>query len=334
MSKKFSPPLKSKETFPKVLCIGAPLLDRVFRVEESFLGNLRGKKGGMELIPLAEYEILLHKLPFPESISLGGSALNVAKVLSHLGTRSSFFGTLGNDERALFLEEKLRKENIILYGSRVDLPTGECLSFVTPDTKRTLRTFLGASESMSIESLEKPPLKEFKLIHFEGYLIDRENNFLEEAMKKGREHSALISLDLGSFEIAKRYKKNLLDLIEAYVDLLFCNAEEGEALIKKKKGLAAQELATFCPVAIVSDGPHGGYIACKKEKISYPIFPVTPLDTTGAGDFFAGGFLHAYLQGYPLLTCAKIGARVAAEVITVYGTDLSLITWNILKTYS
>lgn len=317
----------TKFSEPKVLLIGAPLLDLIFLVSENFVSALPGKKGGMELIDQEQYHYLLLKAGIPEKQAAGGSAANVAKTLAKLGTSTSFCGMLGNDKGGKFFEESFKKLKISSLCKIAHKPTGHVFCFVTPDALRTCRSFLGASEEYLPSDLQSSYFHNKCIVHVEGYSLLKPG-LIEKALQLAKEHKALFSFDLGSFEIVER-NKNLLENLLPHIDLLFGNEQEANSLTNHGAEESCRLLKEKVKVAIVFQGEHGCWAGqTGKEVIHIPAYKVKATDTTGAGDVFAGAFIHWLLKGKSLQECAAFGAFSAAEAVTNYGTDLPDTSWE------
>lgn len=334
MSKK-SYPHKKNEPLREanVLGIGSAIVDWVIPVSEEFVSSIQGVKGGMQLLQPHEFAELYVKAGSPQTLSIGGSAANVIKGLSKLGSKTAFLGIIGDDEESELYQDAMRILDIEFFHQKSPHPTGRSLCLITPDTKRTLRTFLGANDHLNPSVLKPSQFEQRTLVHVEGYLANREG-LLAKSMQLAQDADAEISLDLGSFEYARSYRKLFLELMTNYVDLLFCNAEEASALTGKQGEAACRDLLQFCPHVIVCNGADGGWAGNVDGVINYPAVTVKAIDTTGAGDFFTSGFLFGYLQRAPLAACAEIGAKVASEVVKVFGTDLPHETWQEIKTWA
>jgi len=186
--------------------------------------------------------------------------------------------------------------------------TAQVLSLVTPDGQRTMRCFLGASTGFNSSHLKEEHFSGIKLLHCEGYaLYNGDGELVRESMVMAKKSGAKVSLDLASFEVVRRYRMILLELLEKYVDIVFCN--EDEAKVINPDGTVeetAQYLASMCQVAVVTLGSKGCFVASGAQTIYYPTKPIQCIDTTGAGDIFASGFLHTYLQGHSLRECCRV----------------------------
>ena len=310
----------------EVLAVGAPLMDHLLRVSESYLATIPGAKGGMETV---NYEEIVHIIEKSGAIPVqiaGGSAANVIKGLAGLGRRCAMVGKIGKDAIGEKVKDDLQEKGVLPILCYSTTPTGHVACLITPDGKRTCRTYAGASLEMQPENLDPSIFSDVKLVHIEGYTLLCPK-LTQTAFEMAKKNGSLISFDLASFEIVKTYKQLILELLPQYVDVLFGNEQEAFALTSKDPKESCQIMKTLCPIAVVMMGSEGCWAANQYEQIKCPVRSVIPVDTTGAGDLFASGFLHQHLAGKPLLECAKLGTRLASEVIQVVGAEIPPKTW-------
>ncbi|MFQ5729094.1 MAG: carbohydrate kinase family protein, partial [Waddliaceae bacterium] len=178
--------------------------------------------------------------------------------------------------------------------------------------------------------LDPAHFKNVNIVHIEGYSLQNEK-VTEKAMRLAKESGALVSLDLGSFEIVNQYKSTILGLLEKYVDLVFTNKDETLALTGFPPEKGCEQIKNLCEIAVVMIGKEGSWVGWGDETHRCPTFQVEAIDTTGAGDLFASGFLHALLEGKPAEECAKWGAITASTVVQVIGTEIPPEKWKQIK---
>ena len=314
----------------EILTISDSIVDHILFVDEDFLSTLPGKRGGCSLVDAESFEaILKHCGTTPQQMA-GGSGVNVIKGLAHLGHRCALIVQVGDDSAGQFFVNRLSDRGIRLIMQTISSPTGKSACLVTPNGERTMRTFLGASESNCNLSLKSDNFKDVNLFHLEGYQL-KHNAMVENAIRLAKQNGALVSIDLASFEVAKAEKPFIEKLLkEEAIDLLFANQDEAFALT----GLHAQEacahLASSCKVAIVTMGEKGCYVQQGENQFHYPAFSVPTVDTTGAGDLFTSGFVHGFLQEWEIQDCAWMGATLASEVVQVIGAEIPDNRWNSL----
>lgn len=313
-----------------ILGIGAPIVDYIVKVSDSFLVNQAGAKGGMEFVTLNQFRHLLKSCQSEAVQISGGSATNTIKGLANFGHRCAITGKLCKDNSGQLILDVVRKLGITPLYLYSDTPTGMSLCLVTPDNERTLRTFPGAILEMEGKDLNPKWFEGVRLVHIEGYTLVN-NGLTERAMKLAKDAGALISFDLSSFEIATQYKERIVHHLVRHVDILFANQLEAIAFT----GVADPEkaidvLRDMCPTVVIYMGEKGGWAASGNEKLHYPAFKANPLDTTGAGDLFASGFLHGILSNLSLKESARIGAHTASVVVGVYGSEIPADQWPLI----
>ncbi len=316
----------------KILGIANPIVDYIMHVSDEYLSQITDLKGGMETISCSEFDRLLANKYFLTSISAGGSATNVMKGLARLGEKCAAAGKMGIDEAARQFLNNLEEYKITPLYLTSRTPTGKALCLVTPDGERTIRTYLGASVEMRADDLDPAIFRGVRLVHIEGYAILNEG-VAERAMQMAHKAGAKISFDLANFEMVYDNKDLIFELLKKYVDILFANEKEVFALT----GLEAEEgcafLKNYCETVAVSRGKAGCVVSSKNSQLSYPAFAIeNPLDTTGAGDLFASGFLFGCLNDKSLEQCAYLGCSLGAAVVQVNGAEIPLSVWERLRT--
>lgn len=312
----------------EILGIGGPILDQLLSVSEAYLASLAGDKGGMLPIDFETLEkIIAGSGNTPISVA-GGSTRNTLHGLSRFGEKCALLGMVGSDQRGKYYRSLLKEQGIFPLLIESETPTAIVLSLVTPDGERTMRTFQGATVEIRGHHLDPSHFVQAKLVHLEGYTLFNED-LTETAMRLAKTAGARVSFDLASFEIVKRFRDHILHLLETYVDVIFANEEEIFALTGQKdpeKGSAF--LAERCEIGVVLMGPKGCWVQQGSAKLHCPAYPVQPLDTTGAGDLFASGFLHGLMRGYPLEICAHYGAIAGKAVVQVMGPVIPHEAWE------
>lgn len=314
-----------------ILGVGSPIVDAIAHIEESFLKNIEGCKGGMVLVDASEINRLIESLPGQSTSTPGGSAGNTLFALARMGQPSSFLGKTGNCDQGYFYRQTF--DNLGGDPSRFkigEIPNGRCLSLVTPDGERTMRTDLGAAMTLLPEEITVDDFRGCCHAHIEGYLLFNEalmRKVLESAKKAG----CSISLDLASFEVVNAAKRILPEILENYVDIVFANEEEGTAFtgIEGDYSAMALRLAELTGIAAIKVGAHGSYVSQngRVEKVE-PMHAAKVVDTTGAGDLWAAGFLYGWLRNRPLAECGKIGSTLGSAVVQEYGSVLPEHVWD------
>ncbi len=313
----------------EVLLIGDILVDHIIFVDDDYLKTIPGKKGGCQTIE----ESLLEKIILEKGASAlmapGGNGVNVMKGLAHLGHQCHVVGKIGMDSTGDFFAAAMAEKGIKSSLTRLPCRTGHCISLVTPDRDRTLRTFLGASAQSADLGITSKTYEEVRLFHLEGYQLYNEANakkMVSEAKKAG----AKVSMDLACFEVVQAHRELILELLNE-VDILLCNKDEAATLTGLGPKEACELLAKSCKIAIITMGKDGCYAQEGNELVYQPAIEVSVLDTTGAGDYFASGVLHGYLEGRSLKDSIRYGAIIASHVICVEGAEIPEDRWEIIQ---
>lgn len=315
-----------------VIGLGNALLDIMTRIDsDSFLEKYSLKKGSMQLVDETfSKELLKATLMFEQQLTSGGSAANTIHGLARLGIRTGFVGKVGDDHYGEVFLEDMKNSGIspvLLKGSS---DTGRVVALISPDSERTMATYLGAAVEQTSEDLTDEMFSNFSLLHIEGYLVQNQQLILD-AVKLAKSKGLSVSLDCASFNVVEANRAFLLDLIKNYVDIVFANEEEAIALTGKQPAEAVDDIALLCPIAVVKIGKNGSLIASGKVKYQVPAVPAQVIDTTGAGDLYAAGFLYGWCRKLPLKTCAEIGSLVAAEVIQTIGAKIGPEKWDYIQ---
>jgi sugar/nucleoside kinase (ribokinase family) len=295
-----------------VLGIGAAVVDHIAPISYERLQLLGYQKGGT--LPISKQELEALKLKLSFSTEPGGAAVNTLKGLSLLGIHGRLLGKRGDDPLGKLFENSLQDRGIESYLIQSDLPTSEALCLVTPD--------LGASAVFRPEEFTLPAFQNINWVHLEAYTLYNPGT-TEKAMEEAKAAGIGVSLNLASFEVIEAFKENLAFLIERHVDLLFASRAEAFALTGLPAKEAALLLQKLAKVVVVTEGEKGAYVASESGLFHAPAIPTEVIDTTGAGDFFAAGFLSGYLDKLPLKDAALRGAKLASQVIQVVGTNLN-----------
>lgn len=317
--------------FYEILGIANPVMDHIICVTEEYLSIIPGKKGGMIEVDYETFVEIIQKSGTQPTLIAGGSGSNTIKGLANLGQRCALVGMIGTDSIAKQFLESIQELGITPLFHISSSPTTQVLCLITPDGERTLRGLLGASQEMTGSNLNPTTFQGVKLVHIEGYTLLNET-LTEKAMILAKEAGAKISFDIASFEIAGQYKEKIIYLISRYVDVLFANAEETTTLTQTTPEKGCEVLKELCETVVVLRGKQGCIIGSKDKTILCPAFPIdNPLDTTGAGDLFASGFLHGYLTQQSLTECARYGAVTASSVVQIIGAEIPSHEWPNIK---
>ena len=316
--------------------VGSPIVDLIAQVSDEFLKNVSGDKGGMVMIDNAELERILCLLDNAGvRRSPGGSAGNTLFDLAHFGVKTALLGTAGEDEAGAFYRSELEKAGGSSHALRYskNSPTGHCICLVTPDAERTMRPALAAALEFDPADVSEKDFAGYTLAHLEGYLLAHSEEKLRYLMQTAKSVGCLISLDLASFEVVRAFKPAILKLLEDFVDIVFANSDEADALLGQlPPEEQLQQLRKLCKVAVVKLGEKGAWADCGDGAVFIPANKVDAIDTTAAGDSFAAGFLYGLLAGKDAAGCGKTGAALAAETVQVFGAAISDEAWARVKT--
>lgn len=314
-----------------IIGIGSPIVDAIAQVGEPFIEQIDGDKGGMVLVDAPTIVSLIGSLPKDAVKTPGGSAGNTLFALAKMGAKTSFLGKTGNCSEGEFYRNCFSTLGGDATRFKVgDVPNGRCLSLVTPDGERTMRTDLGAAMTLSPDEVSASDFEGCAHAHIEGYLLFNEA-LMRKVLESATEAGCSISLDLASFEVVNATKAVLPDILRDYVDIVFANEEEGAAYtgLGEDHSEMAKQLSELCEIAAVKVGAHGSYVAKagSVEKVE-PMHAAHVVDTTGAGDLWAAGFLYGWSQDRPLGECAKIGSILGAAVVQEQGSVLPEHIWQ------
>ncbi len=313
--------------------VGSPIMDLLAQVPETFLVRVRGAKGGMVLVDDEEMRRLVAQLETAPAMATGGSAANATFTAARLGLACTFLGKLGNDEVAAGYRRRFEAAGI--DGSRfkqAPLPNARCLALVTPDAQRTLRTCLGAAMTLTPAEVSPEDFRGCRHAHIEGYLVF--NRALAEAvLAAARAAGCTVSLDLPSFEVVQASRDWLFAEFGRGVNVVFANEDEARALFPGPPAdyatLARRLAAEHGVLAAVKLGKEGAWIARRDElhRIA-PVVVPDVVDTNGAGDAWAAGFLYAHLRGWPLPACGALASLMGAETVRHLGPIIPDEFWS------
>ena len=326
----------------KVAGLGSPIIDLLFRVDDAQLSaNVAGEKGGMNKIDDAERRRLLaamEQIGAPPAYAIGGSAFNTVAALARLGMPTRFIGKIGADaEGELFRERYLQiGGDVSSLKTTRESPTANVLCFVTPDSQRTMRSHLGASLLLRPEELDARDLRGVEIVHIEGYqfFVDGIVRRIAELAKAG---GIKVSLDLASFEVVRRFRREIEALLP-FLDIIFANEDEAREFLAIPPDSpldpepAVRKIAGRTMTAVVKSGAGGAWICHRGQCVHVDALPTLVADTTGAGDFWQAGFIYGILRGCSAEVSGKMGALLAARVVAVLGAELPENTWQELRT--
>jgi sugar/nucleoside kinase (ribokinase family) len=308
----------------KILGIGNAIVDVICKVNDSFIGQNNLTKGTMKLFfDENEFKSLFTNLKIEKTIS-GGSVANSVVGLSQLGNKVGFIGKISDDEFGCKYEEGLKKENVEYFYSKKKevLPTGTCLILVTPDSERTMCTFLGTAGKINENDVDADVIKKSELIFLEGYLWDEGEP--KKAFDKAINNAKKVAMSLSDQFCVDRHKPHFLNLVKKKLDIIFANEQEIKSLIEAKN---FTEIINFSKsinkLVIVTRGEKGA-VAIQNEEVfeSQIVKDLKIIDLTGAGDLFASGFLHGYINKLSIKESLQKGTEMSAKIIQQIGARL------------
>ncbi|MBU0616071.1 MAG: adenosine kinase [Nanoarchaeota archaeon] len=314
--------------------IGSALMDFLIEADEELLKQFNLIKGNMHLIDEQQSVEFMKKVKeYNMKIAPGGSSANTLAGISQLGGKVVFCGKVGDDENGYLYEKKTVESNIKSNISKGNVITGHTITFITPDSERTFATHLGAAMQLTKEDLFEEDIKDSKILHVEGYQLEDPNLRATtlHAMSIAKANNTKISIDLADPALVSRNKDDLKSIVTEYADIVFANEEEAKAFTGKDGEAALIIIAKMAEIAIVKLGAKGSWIQKGPEKTFIAAHKVNAVDTTGAGDMFAAGFLYGYSKDMDLEQCGKIGSYIASLVVSQIGARLDTIPTDFLK---
>ncbi|MCP9790647.1 adenosine kinase [Vulcanococcus limneticus] len=307
-----------------VVGIGNAIVDVLVQADERFLGDHGLTKGTMALVDEQQAEGLYASVG-PGLETSGGSAANTLAGIAQLGGRAGFIGRVRDDQLGVIFAHDIRS-----VGARFETPaatagpsTARCLILVTPDAQRTMCTYLGASVGLDPADLDLELVAQAKVLYLEGYLWDSDDakKAFIAAAEVARAHGGEVALSLSDAFCVERHRDSFLELVDGHVDILFANEMEITALYRANSfEEAAEQVRGRCRIAALTRSALGSVVLSGDQTLAVEPFTLGPLvDTTGAGDLYAAGFLHAYTQGQDLEACGRLGSLCAGQVVTQLG---------------
>ena len=309
----------------KILGIGNAIVDVICKVEDKFIIQNNLTKSTMKLVDETEFKKLLSTLKIEETVS-GGSVANSIVGLSQLGNKVGFIGKVSDDELGNKYEEGLKKENVQFFYSKKKevIPTGTCLILITPDSERTMVTFLGTAGKINEKDIDISAVKNSEILFLEGYLWDEGEP--KKAFEKAINNSNKVAMSLSDLFCVERHKPHFLEMVKNKLDITFANEQEIISLIDAKK---FDDIINFAKeinkLIVVTRGDKGAVAINKKEIVECSAKKNLQIrDLTGAGDLFAGGFLHGLSNGKSTKKSLETGTEMSSKVIQIIGARLNI----------
>tara|TARA_X000000368_G_C22943984_1_gene673489 strand:+ start:28 stop:960 length:933 start_codon:yes stop_codon:yes gene_type:complete len=308
----------------KILGIGNAIVDVICKVEDKFITQNNLTKSTMKLVDESEFKKLLSNLKIEDTVA-GGSVANSIVGLSQLGNKVGFIGKVSDDDLGNKYEEGLKKENVQFFYSKKKeaIPTGTCLILITPDSERTMVTFLGTAGKINESDIDTNALKNSEILFLEGYLWDEGEP--KKAFEKAINNSNKVAMSLSDLFCVERHKPHFLELVKNKLDITFANEQEIMTLIDVKK---IDDVISFAKeinkLVVITRGEKGAIAVNKNEVVECSAkSDLKVKDLTGAGDLFAGGFLHGLINKKSTKESLETGTEMSSKVIQIIGARLN-----------
>ncbi len=327
---------KIKEPSLDVVGIGNAIVDVLTKTDDSILERLSLEKGSMNLIDENKANEL-YKITTNRIQRSGGSVANSLACVAQLGGKAAFIGRVRNDNLGEIFTEEISTTGTIFKTppSSVGPSTARCLIFVTPDAQRTMCTYLGASVLLEPKDLDLSAVREAKILYLEGYLWDNpaaKNAFIKAA-EIAKNADRKVALSLSDSFCVSRHRESFIELVEDYIDILFANEDELTSLYETSNlNIAIEKVKRKCELAAITIGEKGSILISNGKEITIDPFIIgKAIDTTGAGDLYAGGFLKGISDGMNPVISAKIGSICAGQIVTQLGSRSSTDLLNLIS---
>tara|TARA_B100001057_G_scaffold246396_1_gene246693 strand:+ start:230 stop:1156 length:927 start_codon:yes stop_codon:yes gene_type:complete len=307
----------------KILGIGNAIVDVLCKVTDEFLSTHSLTKSTMKLVDETEFKNLLSSLKIEQTVS-GGSVANSIVGLSQLGNEVGFIGKVSDDELGQKYEDGMKKEKVkYLYKKKIEkIPTGSCLILITPDSERTMCTYLGTAGKIDDNDIKKEAIKNADMIFLEGYLWDEGSP--KKAFDKAIIHSKKVAMSLSDQFCVERHKPHFLDLVKNHLDIIFANEQEILSLIDAKNINEAISFSKELKKNVIITRGSKGAISINNEQVedieAKPNLKIK--DLTGAGDLFAAGYLHGIINNFKTKECLLKGTELSSKIIQIIGARI------------
>lgn len=320
----------------KIIGIGNALTDMLVNLSsDDVLHKYNIARGSMSLVDSKlQSEVSKAVAGRPYSLSLGGSADNTIRAMAQLGSSVGFIGKVGRDTTGDFFEQALENLGIKPVIFRGENRSGKCVSLISPDGERTMLTHLGAALELKAEEISADIFAGYDCLYIEGYLV-QDHTLIESVIRTAKRAGLKVAIDLASFNVVEENLEFLQRLVGNFVDIVFTNEDEARVFSGEEEPInALQYISELCELAVVKIGMKGAIIKQGEQVVHVGIMKAAKrVDTTGAGDFYAAGFLYGLTEGLDLRQCGTIGAVTAGKVIEVVGTTLADEAWDDIRKY-
>jgi sugar/nucleoside kinase (ribokinase family) len=312
-----------------ILGIGNALIDVLINItDDSVLQKFGLPKGSMTLVDsVLSAEIKKETKINTRIVQTGGSAANTVHGIAKLGGSCGYIGKISDDEFGNFYVEDFRSNNINTHFFFSETGTGHATALISQDSERTFGTYLGAAMELTAEEMSPEIFRNYGILHVEGYLVQN-HALIEAALKTAKDSGLLVSIDMASFNIVGANIEFLNRVIREYVDIVFANEDEALALTGLDPEEALHTIGAMCQIAVVKLGAQGSLIKTGDRIIKIDAIKANSVDTTGAGDIYASGFLYALSENLDLEIAGKLGSLLAGKVVEVVGAKIPEPTWS------
>ena len=303
-----------------VIGVGNALVDVLIHLKDDrFLSQFGLPKGSMTLVD-AEVSATIKEAAknLKTVVQTGGSAANMVRAVTQIGGCSGYLGKISKDEYGYFFKKRFDQIGIKTHLFYSETATGNATCLISPDSERTFGTYLGAASELDPNELSDSIFNPYDILHMEGYLVFNEA-LIEGILQKAKKSGLQVSIDMSSFNVVEAKLDFLKRIVKDYVDIVFANEEEAKSFTGLKPEAAVVEIAKMCRIAVVKIGKDGSLIQSKEEFVKVDTPEVKSLDTTGAGDVYAAGFLFGLANDFSLKNCGKLGSLMASKAIQVFG---------------
>jgi len=314
-----------------VLGIGNALVDILTRIDnDNILNELNLPKGSMQLVDAATSAKVGKAVErFDSSMAPGGSAANTIHGLAKCGIPSGFIFSTGNDEIGRFFETAMKEVGVKAVVFHSNTPSGTARAIISPDGERTFATHLGAGAELYAKLLKKELFEGWDYCYVEGYLIANQE-LVRKTIELARQAGCKVAIDLASYNVVEANRDFLLEILPQ-IDIVFANEEEAKSLTNSTPEESLEFIAKNCEIAVVKIGKRGSLIKRGDEKVQIGSCKVNVIDTTGAGDMYAAGFMAGLINGLSLENCGKLGSCLAENIIQVVGAKMDEDKWKEIK---
>lgn len=318
----------------RIIGIGNALTDLLVNLRnDDVLTRFGLRRGSMSLVDSKQLEQLEASVKnLPMSFSPGGSASNTIRALSQMGIPCGYIGKVGRDKTGDNFGQSLTDCGIETHLLQGESPSGRCISLISPDGERTMCTFLGAALEMREEEISPELFAGYDCLYIEGYLV-QDHRLITQAVRVAKNCGLQVAIDLASYNVVEENLEFLHELIAGQVDILFANEQEATVFTGDSNPLESLDrIGKYCPMVVVKVGKHGAYIK-HRGKVEHVgiVTSARRVDTTGAGDYYAAGFLAGLCRGLTMEQCGTIGAIVSGHVIEVVGPTIDSRRWEDIR---